>query len=265
MEGAAHNNQGGKAMKRIAALGIIAVLAVTGCDREHDGHSHDEATAHADEIKLFEKGKGLRLPDEMQQSLGVKTVEITEKQIDRSIQRPAKVFRGAGESEPAQALMWFSEADAAVVKAGQPVSLRLSGGDTFTGTIARVEQRLTNVLGQSEAVIEFADPNRRAVAGALLTARIVATNTNAVAAVPESAVIRGVETTFVYTVSGSHYVRTPVKLGAEADGWVEVVDGLYTGDMVVVRAADALWNIELCALKGGTPCCPVPKSRRDDD
>ena len=84
--------------------------------------------------------------------------------------------------------------------------------------------------------------------------------------IPASAVIRGVEGTFVYTVSGSHYVRTAVKPGAESCGWVEITDGLYAGDVVVARAVDALWNVELCALKGGTPCCPVGgKAERNDD
>jgi multidrug efflux pump subunit AcrA (membrane-fusion protein) len=78
-------------------------------------------------------------------------------------------------------------------------------------------------------------------------------------AVPASAVLRDATTSFVYTINGSHFVRTPVKPGAQSEGWVEIADGLYAGDDVVARGGDALWRIELCALKGGAPCCPAGK------
>jgi multidrug efflux pump subunit AcrA (membrane-fusion protein) len=73
--------------------------------------------------------------------------------------------------------------------------------------------------------------------------------------------VEGVEGPFVYTANGSHFTRTVVRLGAVSDGWVEVVDGLYAGDSVVSKAADTVWMIELCALKGGAPCCPAPMKK----
>ena len=246
------------------SFAVIGAAFFCGCDNDHQRAT--DGRSDSTEVHLFEKGKGLRLPDEMQRSLGVETVEVAEKRIEHRVERPAHVYRAAGDSLPAAALVWLGESDAAQVNVGQWVSLKLSNGEAFTGTIARLEQRLTNLLGQSEAVIEFSDSQRRVTVGSLLTATFVSTNINAVTAVPASAVVRGVESTFVYTVSGSHYVRTPVTLGAESAGWVEITDGLYTGDVVVARAVDALWTIELCALKGGTPCCPVGrKPDRHDD
>jgi hypothetical protein len=43
---------------------------------------------------------------------------------------------------------------------------------------------------------------------------------------------------------------------------VAIEDGLYAGDSVAVRGVDGLWLVELSALKGGTPCCSVPKKNR---
>lgn len=241
----------------VPGLVVICAVFFCGCNDRMDGARESESESAG--LQLFEKGKGLRLPEEMQRSLGVETVEVTDRTMARRIEKPAQVYRVASELQPAAAIVWLNAADVAHLSVGQTVSLKAPSAETFAGTLARLDQRLTNLLGQSEAVIEFPDAQRRAPMGSLLTAIFAGTTTNAVTAIPASAIIDGVENSFVYTVSGSHYVRTPVKPGTESDGWVEIVDGLYAGDVVVAGAVDALWTIELCALKGGTPCCPVSK------
>lgn len=229
---------------------------VAGCaQKEIEEPAHEAA-----ELQLFEKGKGVRLPEEMKRELGVETVEVVEKPIVQRTERLAKVYRADDGSRPASAVALLDEADAASLRLGQIVWIRPAGGESeLTGTLARLDWSLTNILGQGEAMIEFADSDQRYPVASLLTAVFAAARTNAVPAVPAAAVLRGVEGAFVYTVSGSHYVRTPIKTGAETGEWVEIVDGLYAGDVVVAKGAEALWLIELCALKGGTPCCPVAK------
>ncbi len=69
--------------------------------------------------------------------------------------------------------------------------------------------------------------------------------------VPQSALLRTSEGTFVYAVNGDAYFRTAVKVGTEADGWVEITDGLLAGDAVVTKPVQTLWLIELRATKGG--------------
>lgn len=246
----------------LAALVATAALCLLGCD-DRDADEPPAISARGEE--LFQEGRGLRLPDEMKRSLDVETVEVSERAMAQELKRPAHVFRAASGSQPGAAVVWLNESDATKTPPGQRVSLRSRDELTFTGTLVRLEQRLTNLLGQSEAVVEFTDPGQPISVGSLLTAAFFSATTNSVTAVPAAAVVRGVAGTFVYTVNGAHYIRTPVQLGTESDGWVEVTDGLYAGDLVVARGVNALWNIELCALKGGTPCCPVPKKseRRD--
>jgi multidrug efflux pump subunit AcrA (membrane-fusion protein) len=241
----------------VPVLMLAGAVFFCGCNEHKDEARESEAESAG--LQLFEKNKGLRLPDEMQRSLGVETLEVTDRPMARRIEKPAQVYRGASELQPAAAIVWLNAADVAHLNVGQTVSLKAASGEAFAGTLARLDQRLTNLLGQSEAVIEFPDSQHRASVGSLLTAIFTGTKTNTVTAIPASAIVHGVENSFVYTVSGSHYVRTPVKPGSDSDGWVEIVDGLYAGDVVVARAVDALWTIELCALKGGTPCCPVSK------
>ena len=94
-------------------------------------------------------------------------------------------------------------------------------------------------------------------------AKSLSEQTNASSAVPlvvpESALIQGVQEDFVYVENGEHFVRTPVVVGTRRDGWLEITEGLLPGDKVVAKAAHDLWMIELLALRGGSPCCPVPK------
>lgn len=252
-------------MKQMALMTLFALLAgwLAGCRREEAKGEPTEGSS----LHLFERGRGVHLPDDMRQQFGVETAEVTEKLMTRELEKPAQVFRAAEGLKPGAAVALLSETEASELRAGQSVALRPGGhlGDTqpttFTGTLAGVETRISAVLGQVEALIDFADPERRFPAGSFLTARFTGSRTNVVSAIPSAAVISGTEGPFVYTANGSHYTRTAVKLGAASDGWVEVVDGLYAGDVVVTKAADTMWMIELCALKGGTPCCPVSKPK----
>jgi hypothetical protein len=149
----------------IPVIFTVCAIGFSGCDRGN--HEHESESA---DVQLFEKGRGLRLPDEMQRTLGVETVEVTERAVSRRIEKLAQVYRAAGESRPAAAIVWLNEKDTAQLSLGKSVLLTTGGATRFTGTIARIEQRLTDLLGQSEAVIEFSDTQPRVPVGSLLTA-----------------------------------------------------------------------------------------------
>jgi len=75
-----------------------------------------------------------------------------------------------------------------------------------------------------------------------------------VAAIPAGALLRTVHGDFVYAANGEHLLRTPVKIGATHDGWIEITDGLYDGDRLAVAGVRALWLAELQAVNGGVGC-----------
>lgn len=72
-----------------------------------------------------------------------------------------------------------------------------------------------------------------------------------VLSVPRSAVLDGATGSFVYVVNSGAYLRTPVKVGARSADFIEISDGLYAGDIVVVTPVDQLWLAELRLTKGG--------------
>jgi multidrug efflux pump subunit AcrA (membrane-fusion protein) len=75
-----------------------------------------------------------------------------------------------------------------------------------------------------------------------------------VTVIPRSALLRTSEGTFAYVVNGDAFYRTPIKLGAEAGGLLEITDGLLAGDAVVTKPVETFYLIELRATKGGGHC-----------
>lgn len=251
-----HTGGGGFRDHMLFAAVAVLLLAMQGCMQRESDEPRHEAT----ELQLFEQGKGVRLPEEMQHELGIQTVEVQEKPLVPRVEGLATVIRAASESKPAVAMAFLDKAAASGLRLGQTVLLRHdTSQQEFTGTLRSLDTRLTNLLGRGEVTIEFADPAGQFPVASTLMAIFSAAHPNSVPAVPVAAVLTGVEGAFVYTVSGSHFIRTTVRTGAHNEAWIEIVDGLYPGDAVVAKGADRLWLIELCALKGGSPCCPVAR------
>lgn len=237
-------------MKSILLGAAVTVLVFAGCKKQ------DQAPTEMEELKLFEKGKGLRLPDETCEVMGVETLEVTEKLFHKQVEVSAQVYEN-GRENPARALARVRAEQVANLKPGTAVTLLAPGVGTngISGTLTRLD----NLGSEAEALLEFADPNGRFPVGSFVSAVITASEAHSALAVPEDSVIRGVAGPFVYTTNGAHFTRTPVRTGSAADGFIEVVDGLYAGDSVVAKGVERMWMVELYALKGGTPCCPVPK------
>ena len=119
---------------------------------------------------------------------------------------------------------------------------------------------------EPEQTVDLFQPNKgltlpEEVKQSLGVALVEVAETNSVITIPISAVIEGAQETFVYVESGDYLVRTPIKPGTAVNGMVEITDGLLAGDRVVANAAKDLWMIELLAVRGGTPCCVIPKKR----
>jgi hypothetical protein len=241
-----------------AAALWVALAGLTGCGEESERAENEPSEVKG--AQLFEKGKGVRLPPDMRQQLGVVTVEVAERVVAGRARKPAQVCRAANASRPAAAVSWFAAEEAGHLRVGQTVSLRalLPEAREFSGVLQRFETNGSRAPGQVEGVIEFEDREGRFSVGSFLEAAFAAPRTNTVLAVPASAVVDGVAGAFVYAVNGAHFTRTAVKTGATDNGLMEITDGLYAGDVVAAKAADSLWLIELSALKGGSPCCPAP-------
>lgn len=73
-------------------------------------------------------------------------------------------------------------------------------------------------------------------------------------AIPTAALLRTIKGDFVYVANGEWFLRTPVTIGATDSTHVEIKDGLYEGDTIVVQGVKGLSLAEIQALNGGVGC-----------
>jgi hypothetical protein len=255
----------------VAALGL-SVFALAGCGKKHDasdGHDHGKETAEgkADEHgheespsgASFKPGKGVMLTEETRKILDVQTTDVTEQKLPAQLRFNLQVF---GEAHHHQQLVdndhsgcdshgsgFLSAEKAAEVRAGFPVVVQVRSNTVFHGVVLDVHKELA--LGESEVVVGVSNANTQLKPGEFLAASITLPRTNATTVIPRSALLRTPEGAFVFAANGDAYFRTAVKVGGEANGLIEITDGLLAGDVVVTKPVETLYLIELRATKGG--------------
>jgi membrane fusion protein (multidrug efflux system) len=126
---------------------------------------------------------------------------------------------------------------AARVARGQAVEFTLDAypGQTFEGTVSRVEPTADPATRQVGVYLRLPNPNRRLVGGVFATGRVLSDVATSVLVVPESAVRTEGTTTFVWLIVENRLTRRPVVIGARdaSTAMLEVVSGLTAGDRVL--------------------------------
>ncbi len=219
---------------------IAAALALAGCGKptsgEHNHAEHAGAEGTGESGVAFKAGRGLRLSPEVIPALALTTAEVETRPLAGGLSVTVQVFATA----PRVLATARVPAEQAATLGASPVTgARLVKRDAAAATATRLV----------DLVFELDAATHRQV-GDFVTLPL-AGETAAVLVVPASAVLDGASGTFVYVVNGDAYLRTPVTVGARADGLVGITDGLYAGDVVVVTAVDRLWLTELRLTKGG--------------
>ena len=235
---------------------LLVAVAMTGCKEA------EKAGSESVSVSLFKQGKGVLFSEETKKLLGIEVSEVTEKLMQHRVVRSAQVYRTGVGGEPSGAVLPLEPDETAALTIGRPVEIRAVKGPKpeLQGTLVQLDGRATVALGQVEGIVEFADPQQEFKAGESVTATFTIGEPKRALVVPESAVLLAADGSYVYAVNGTHLTRTRVKTGAVSEGLVEVQDGLYAGDSVAVKGVQNVWLVELSAIKGGTPCCPVKKS-----
>lgn len=237
----------------VSFLLIAAIFLFAGCGQKGGDQPSAEAE-ETEEYELFSEKNGIQLPTEVRRILDVVTAEVTEKDVTSRIEKAGHVYRAATAQSHAAIVVWLTEVEAKGLGEHPTVQIMPTN---IAGKLIRIETKPSIKTEQLEALIEFADAGRQFPVGSTLTVAFSGARPHKALGIPTDAVIHGVAGAFVYSANGEHFVRTPVKLGMTIGDWVEVTEGLYEGDVVAAKAADSLWLIELCAIRGGTPCCPV--------
>ncbi len=148
------------------------------------------------------------------------------------------MFRLADESV-VWALVDVAERDLAAVKEGQPVKVRVRGYPerSFPGKVALVYPYLNSATRTVRVRIELANPDLLLKPEMYAEAEIDAGGTDAVLAVPDSAVIDSGERQVVLVEKGEgRFEPRAVQLGGHGAGYVQVRDGLQEGQVVVTSA-----------------------------
>ena len=237
----------------------LAFFALTGCG----SNNVETAAPESDQASLFTKGRGVLLTGETKNLFGIEMAEVIEKPMQRRFERTAQVYRSAHDGLPARAMLLLSGEEAKGLKAGQAVKLQTRDAADHHGTLVRLDPQAQAVLGQIEVLVEFTDTHQHCSSGGFVTVTFTEDDAKAMFVVPESALLTTADGSYVYTVNGEHLTRTRVKPGVASEGFVAIEDGLYAGDSIVTKGTGNLWLVELSALKGGTPCCPVPKKNAE--
>jgi len=242
-------------VKTSHVLPLLLTVALTACKQS------EQPASESVSLSLFKQGKGVLFFEETKKLFGLEIAEVTERPMQHRVEKSAQVYRTGIAGGPCSALLLLDTDEAATFAIGKPVQIRALNGQQpeLSGKLVRLDGQATAALGHVEGVIEFADPQKEFEAGGFVTVAFITGEPKPVLVVPESAVLLAADGTYVYAVNGTHLTRTRVKTGSNSDGLVEVRDGLYAGDSVAIKGVQNIWLVELSALKGGTPCCPVPK------
>lgn len=226
-------------MKRRAAwfAGVwIAAALVAGCGRQSSGTHHaDDSADHGGGV-VFKEGLGLVLNPDVRKALGLKTTEVQVRHLADNIRLLAQVFAVkpkvlASATVPADHQEHFTKhsfEDARLVRMHRTAT----GSSRLVDLIVEVERTPAPAVGDFVDLDFGAEPSR-------------------VLAVPHSALLDAAAGTFVYIANGEHFLRTPVKVGARSEEYVEITDGLRRGDVVVAMPVEQLWLAELRLTKGG--------------
>lgn len=262
-------------MRRLLLTGLV-LFALAGCKRapesgrsEEAGHDHADAVpgepdahghshGHEEEAEApsgasFKKGQGVLVKEETKKLLRLETVDVAAKPLARKVEFVTQAFPAGRAGEPTQwrATGMVPTALTTGVKVGQEAVLRSENGETFSGKVKFLDTAMGRINGETEVVLEFSGPTAPPTSVSFFHATLTLPATTEVAVVPRSALLRTAEGAFVYAVNGEAYQRTAVKTGAESEALVEITDGLLEGDAVVTRPVEALYLVELRAVKGG--------------
>jgi membrane fusion protein, copper/silver efflux system len=141
------------------------------------------------------------------------------------------------------------EQDLGYVKVGDTAKVTVNAwpGQPFDGKVTFIYPTIGKDSRTARLRIEVANRDSRLRADMAATVEITTPLDGSLLAVPESAVIDSGRRQVVLVERGEgRYEPRPVKLGAHVPGWVQVLDGLKSGERVVTQATfliDAESNI----------------------
>lgn len=128
------------------------------------------------------------------------------------------------------------EQDLSAVHIGKPVDIRVDAypGETFRGPITYISDVVEPETRTARVRCVVANPRTRLKLDMFATVEIPTEQTSQVLAIPAEAVQRIDDQTVVFVrLSDVEFEQRPVTIGAEAEGWVEILQGVEAGELVI--------------------------------
>jgi multidrug efflux pump subunit AcrA (membrane-fusion protein) len=148
------------------------------------------------------------------------------------------------QSDTLKLLLQVSESDAARVRVGMPVSLRVQAfpDREFRGAVAEIIPALDPASRALVTVVGVPNPDGALKPGMFATARVLEPSAGNVGVlVPTEAVVRtGTGTSLVYVIRDDRAEARAVQTGPEVDGMTQIVQGVAEGEEVATAGADRL-------------------------
>jgi Cu(I)/Ag(I) efflux system membrane fusion protein len=165
---------------------------------------------------------------------------LSDAQIDRAASSSRDSSRGLVLGGAGAAVWVYAsvyERDLAMVKPGQAIEIDVPAypGEAFRSKVAAVDSVINPGTRTARVRAQITDAEGRLLPEMYLSVRIKVPLGRKVA-IPRDAVLDSGERQLVFKAEGDRFEPTPVVGGAVADGWVEVVEGVKAGDMVVAAA-----------------------------
>ncbi len=159
------------------------------------------------------------------------------------------------------ALLDIYEQDLALLldeQARSPLAVRIETrafpGQVFTGRLDLIAATMEEATRTVKARVSVLNPAERLRPGMFCHAAMVLPATAEAVAVPRAAVLADEGCDFVFKhMEGDYYLRTPVKTGRSAGAFVEILDGIKAGDIVVTEGAFLLKS-DVLREKMGAGC-----------
>lgn len=228
-------------MKYVLLILLIPIVAALNSCSDSAASSAPESNSPPENGAQFREGKGVTLTPIMAQSIQLKTAEVQEEVIGHSYSAILQATQIGKEASG-----WLTEAQASQVQVGTIVELA-----STMGRVLRMEKSPFVALGDYEVIVSTEET---LLPGAALPATFRFPAGDPVTSIPKSALLTTAEGTFVYAENDEYFLRIPVQVGSVNEIHVEIIDGLYTGDVVVTTPVMSLWLAELQILRGGKAC-----------
>lgn len=155
--------------------------------------------------------------------------------------RPGDELFVVADFDPLVARIYMPEKDVLELSEGRSVRLALRADEkvSFEGRISQISPVVDTATGTVKVTVEVVGAPKEVRPGAFIRVDIVKDTKTGALLVPREAVVRELQSTFVYLAENGVAHKKAIKVGLEENGKVEV-EGLAAGDRVVIAGHGGL-------------------------